>query len=108
MACAEMSIQAENPRPRGGYDPSSYLAQGVVAIERHQFQLGEMWPLGGSYMTATNAENRTRAWAKSDDSQEGQEGAKTRIVTRARASEAKLPQGNPGTLCQMLKMFKIS
>ena len=42
-----------------------------VAFERHQFQLGKMWPSGGSYMTAANAENRTRAWAKSEDSQEG-------------------------------------
>ena len=71
MACAEMSIQAENACQRGGYDPSGHLAHGVVAFERHQFQLGEMWPLGGSYMTATNAENRTRAWAKSEDIHEG-------------------------------------
>ena len=64
MACAEMSIQAENACQRGGYDPSGHLAHGVVAFERHQFQLGEMWPLGGSYMTATNAENGEQARAK--------------------------------------------
>ena len=64
MACAEMSIQAVNPWPRGGYGPSGHLAHGVVAFERHQFQLGEMWPLGGSYMTATNAENGEQARAK--------------------------------------------
>ena len=71
MACAEMSIQAENARRRGA---TTYLAiwQGV-AFERHQFQLGEMWPMGGSYMTAANVENRRRAWAKTEDGQ-----AKTR------------------------------
>ena len=57
--------------PAGG-GATTYLAiwQGV-AFERHQFQLGEMWPLGGSYMTAANAENRRRASAKTEEGQEG-------------------------------------
>ena len=76
--CRNVYTGGKSP-PKGGgtgYGPSGHLAQGAVAIERHQFQLGEMWPLGGSYMTATNAENRTRAWAKSDGSQEGGVGLK--------------------------------
>ena len=50
--------------PAGG-GATTYLAiwQGV-AFERHQFQLGEMWPMGGSYMTATNAENGEQARLK--------------------------------------------
>ena len=103
MACAEMSIQAENCR-RGGGGAMTHLAiwQGA-AFERHQ--LGGMWQLyGGSYMAATNGENRRRrAWAGELQHNtlflsqyEYQRLSETRKVRRARA---KLESFVPRTLC---------
>ena len=60
MACAEMPLLPENPGL-----PTFHRRELQNLLARASFLTWpDVWPLGGSYMTATNAENGEQARAK--------------------------------------------